>query len=44
MRQDILGVLEALDHLEVARLHSRVEGIGVPFATLVHVRDYFGLR
>ena len=42
--QDVLGVLEALDHLQVGRLHGRVERVGAPLASFVHVGDHLGLR
>lgn len=43
MREDVLGVFEPLDHLEVAALHCRVQRVGVPFTALVDVRHHLGL-
>lgn len=41
--QDVLGVLEALDHLQVGALHGCVERVGVALTTLVDVGDDLGL-
>ena len=44
MSQDILGVLQSLDHLQIGRLHGGVEWVGAPLTTLVHVGDYLSFR
>lgn len=44
VRQDILGVLEALDHLEVGGLHGTVQWVSATLALLVHVGHDLRLR
>lgn len=41
--EDILGVLQAFDHLQVGALHGCVERIRIALPTLVDVGDYLGL-
>lgn len=44
VRQDVLGVLEALDHLEVGGLHGAVQRVRATLALLVHVGHDLRLR
>lgn len=43
MSQDVLGVLQTLDHFKVGRLHGRVQGVGASLSTLVDIGDNLGL-
>ena len=43
MSQDVLGVLQTLDHFKVGRLHGRVQGVGASLSTLVNIGDNLGL-
>ena len=42
--QDVLRVLQALNHFQVCRLHSRVEGVGASLSAFVYICYYLGLR
>jgi len=44
MRQNVLRVLKSFYHLQVRRLHSRVERIGASFSALIHIGHNLGLR
>ena len=41
--QNVLGVLQSLDHLKICWLHSWVQWVCAPLASFVHIGDDFGL-
>ena len=43
VREDVLSVLKSLDHLQVSRLHGRVERVGASLTTLVNIGHNLGL-
>ena len=44
VRQNVLGVLESLHHLQVGRLHCTRQRISAPLSFLVDICDNLGLR